>query len=506
MRRIIIVLLAGLLFIACQPTPDHEFVVNKSEEKAWQKPVEGSDEVQLQEGVKEQKPVAAENSPEASTSDPEQPTDSALYERLGAPKAWTLETTINKVHIVAENAPVFLPEADRVPAVEARLRALTDEDVQRAVKAIFGDRQYDWYPSAVITKEYVAERIRQLQELLPTAQDEAHAEFWSDQLQKLGTAYNEVPSQDEITPIPLQLGTTTYSWGGAYDDTVIEGLQAKTVIDGTQWNVHADQSHGRQILEIGLGSGQFLPEYMGHPVLDTPYGVTLGKAEAIEQADAIVRAISDEYSLCFVGPATCEFAEDYGIARNWGWGMVYMRCINGFPSAYGSRELGDRIDDDVSGVKPYERMFLVIDDEGLCYFRWQTPMEVTRVLGADQQLLSFDEAAKQAQNMIYAHWAYEVERDPGGSVIIDKVKLGLCRIAKKGGDFYYVPAYFFFTDFYPSEEWRAQYHWDDSHEGERRWIEQNNGNVGGVSGYFDEYNAIVINALDGTLIDLGKGY
>lgn len=62
------------------------------------------------------------------------------------------------------------------------------------------------------------------------------------------------------------------------------------------------------------------------------------------------------------------------------------------------------------------------------------------------------------------------------------------------------------TDFYPSEEWRAQYHWDDSHESERRVIEQRNGNVGSVSGYFDEYNAIVINAADGTLIDLGKGY
>ena len=82
----------------------------------------------------------------------------------------------------------------------------------------------------------------------------------------------------------------------------------------------------------------------------------------------------------------------------------------------------------------------------------------------------------------------------------------LCRIAKNGCEFYYVPAYFFFIGFYSSEDWRAQYHWDDTHEGERRVIEQRNGNVGGVSGYFDEYNAIVINALDGTLIDLGKGY
>ncbi len=78
MKRIIIVLLAALLLCACVPTPETEFVVNKAEEKAWQKPVEGSDEVELQGGAEAQKPVAGETASEASAFDPEQPTESAL--------------------------------------------------------------------------------------------------------------------------------------------------------------------------------------------------------------------------------------------------------------------------------------------------------------------------------------------------------------------------------------------------------------------------------------------
>ncbi len=150
-----------------------------------------------------------------------------------------------------------------------------------------------------------------------------------------------------------------------------------------------------------------------------------------DHGSVIVQQIDENYSLCFCGPAAARFADDYNVTRNWGWGLVYMRRINGFPSAYASREIGDRMDDDADDIPTYERLFLVIDDKGPVYLYWQTPMEITRILGADQTLLSFDEAVSKGRNMIVAHWAYELERDPGSYVKIDKVKLGLCRIAKK---------------------------------------------------------------------------
>ncbi len=512
MKRIMILCLSLALLLACVPTPEEEFVVNKGDEKEWQQAAEpenvGTDGAG---GVPENEdvfvPVAA--------NDPESPTESKLYERLGAPKYWTTDMDVNGVRVVAEEAPVILPIVDRVPAAEAQTAAFSEQELNAAVDAFFGKRQIDWYDYGTYTKERIAKLIRYWQELLPTAEDEAHSEYWMQRIKELGEAYNRAPSESDLKSIPLAPTEYTEDWGGESVRTK-HGLLARATIDGEQWVVELNQNYGMQILEIAIDGKQTdvsvfgHSSFDGHPVIDTPWGVSLSKGEAIAQGNAIVQKIDENYSLCFCGPAAARFADDYNVARSWGWGLVYMRRINGFPSAYASREIGDRMDDDAANDIPsYERLFLVIDDEGPVYLRWQTPMEVTRILGADQTLLPFDEAVSKGKNMIVAHWAYELERDPGSYVKIDKVKLGLCRIAKKGGDFYYVPAYCFYLDIVQTEEYRSKYHsgWENFYRDERAILERNDGIVqSDTLGYFREYNVVVINALDGTVIDLGKGY
>lgn len=482
-----------LCMLACVPTPDEEFIVYKGEEKDWEKQV-----AQIApDGAAEPTSYADES------IDTEAVTDSPLYARLGAPKTFTLDEMQGKVRITAPEAPVILPEAERVPAVEVQRHTFTQEDVEAVAKAFFGNRELTWYPYGIQTKESIAELIRMFQELLPTAEDETHADYWAEQIKKLGEAYADAPSQDELQPITLKPETQVTDWHGAYDNATYSGLRAWTTVDGERWNIMLNQNYGQQRLVISTGKDG-TAEYDGHPVIDAPYHVDLSKADAIRQGNQLIGAISDEYALCFVGPACANFAEEAGVSRNWGWGLVYMRCINGFPSAYASKEPGDH--GEATDMPPYERIFVVIDDQGVSCLDWQTPMEIMHVLGTDETLLSFDEATAHAKNMIVAHWAYNADRDPDGSVKIEKVKLGLCRIAKKGGGFYYVPAYFFFTGFQASDAYKAQYRYDETHEEERREIEEHNGFIYSAHGFFDEYNAIVINALDGTSIDLANGY
>ena len=507
MKRIIVALLSLVMLAACQPTPETEFVVNKGEEKDWQKQSEQVDPVQPVESEIAEPVADAAIGTEAAT-------DSVLYERLGAPKVWTLDTEVNGVRLVAEEAPVILPAVDRVPAVEAQTVAFTEAELNAATDAFFGKRQIDWYDYGTYTKERIAEMIRYWQELLPTAEDEAHSAYWTQRIMDLGEAYNRAPSESDLMPIPLVPGEYTEDSGGEYVRTK-HGLLARATIDGEQWVLELSQDYGNQILEIAIDGKQESintfghSSFGGHPVIDTPWGVTLSKDDAIAQGNAIVQAIDENYTLCFCGPAAARFSDDYNVTRNWGWGLVYMRSVNGFPSAYASREIGDRMDDEANSMPSYERLFLVIDDEGPVYLYWQTPMEVTRILGADQTLLSFDEAVLHGKNMIVAHWAYDLEQDPGSYVKIDKVKLGLCRIAKKGGGYYYVPAYYFYLDIVDTEEYRNRYNtgWENFYRHEQAWLEYNNGVVNGdTHGYFREYNVVVINALDGTAIDLGKGY
>lgn len=508
MKRIVIACLLLSLLLACVPTPEKEFIVNKGEEKDWQKQSE---------------PVgSAENTQEKSDStgaglvlfDSESPTDSALYDRLGAPKTWTLDTEVSGVRVIAEGAPVILPAVDRVPAVEAQAVAFTQKEVNAAVNAFFGKREIDWYDCGVYTKERLAEMIRYWQELLPTAEDEAHSEYWTQRIRELGEAYNRAPSESDLRPIALVPGEYVVD-SGVESVTTKHGIEARATIDGEQWVLELRQDYGNQILEIAIDGKQEdiriggHASFGGHPIVDTPWGVKLSKNDAIQKGNAIVQAIDENYTLCFCGPAAARFADDYNVKRNWGWGLVYMRSVNGFPSAFASREIGDRMDDDVNSIPTYERLFLVIDDEGPVYLYWQTPMEITRILSPDETLLSFDEAFSHAQNMIVAHWTYNLEQDPGSCVKIDKVKLGLCRTAKKGGGYYYVPAYHFYVDIELTEEYRNKYNsgWENFYRDERAALERNNGVVNSDTlGYFREYNVIVINALDGTAIDLGKGY
>jgi hypothetical protein len=510
MKRLLVLLLS-LALLACVPTPEEEFVVNKGDEKEWQQAAEPENVgTGGTGGVPENENVFVS----VAANDPELPTESKLYERLGAPKYWSTDMDVNGVRVVAEEAPVILPIVDRVPAAEAQPTAFSEQELNAAVDAFFGKRQIDWYDYGTYTKERIAELIRYWQDLLPTAEDEAHSEYWMQRIKELSEAYNRAPSESDLKPIPLAPTEYTVDSGGEYVRTM-HGLLARAEIDGEQWVLELTQDYGNQILEIAIDGKQTdvsvfgRSSFGGNPVIDTPWGVTLSKGDAIAQGNAIVQAIDENYSLCFCGPAAARFADDYNVTRNWGWGLVYMREINGFPSAFASREIGDRMDDETNSIPSYERLFLVIDDQGPVYLHWQTPMEITRILGADQTLLSFDEAVSKGKNMIAAHWAYELERDPGSYVKIDKVKLGLCRIAKKSGGYYYVPAYYFYLDIVDTEEYRNKYNngWENFYRDERAALERSNGVVkGDTNGYFREYNVVVINALDGTAIDLGKGY
>ncbi len=511
MKKIIICLLLSLFLLACVPTPEQEFIVNKGEEKDWQRPVEivtvpgGTQDTS---GVPQNENEFVPNQP----TDTETPTESALYETLGAPQYWALDTEINGVRVVAEDAPVILPMASRAPAAEAKTATFTEDMLNRAAAAMFGKQPIAWYDAGTTTKEQLAERIRYWQDLLPTAEDESHSEYWAQCLKECTEAYDRVPSESDLSPIPLVPGTYTEDWGKPHERN---GLVARAEIGGTEWILTLDQNYGNELLKLAPAahpkSNDILAEtsYGGHPILDEPWGVTLTKGDAIAEGNSIVQAIDENYTLCFCGPAAARFADEQGIPRLWGWGLVYMRQMNGFPSAYASREIGDRLDDDDTDIPPYERLFLVIDDEGPAYLEWQTPMEITRILGADQSLLSFDEAFAHAKNMIVAHWKYELDRDPGSFVKIDKVKLGLQRIAKKGGGFYFVPAYFYYLDIVDTEAYRQKTDsgWENFYRNERARLERNNGVVDSDAlGYFREYNVVVINALDGTVIDLGKGF
>ena len=307
------------------------------------------------------------------------------------------------------------------------------------------------------------------------------------------------------------------------------------MVNGEHWRLSARTSKDDPLTTyLAASMGGSWADYQ--QPLNAPYGVKMTREEAMEQATAFVQKIAgNEYSVCYcaplmVHPAYQDTSGETPVAtlpeRFSQWGLVFMRTFNGCPSAFADEEVGGDMDTTVNKPIHYERMELHIDDQGVSYFRWNVPMTVTGVVSSNARLISFDEAAKKAVPQIAARWKYTVENDRKNgkdiTVYITRITFGLWRIQKKGGGWYYVPVYHFFSD-------GDAFDWAD-------WVDNNPYTIEflGVSAnttnrerflqcmekeencwmvlnfcltFGGEYwGGVTVNALDGTIIDKDKGY
>ncbi len=520
MKRIVILLLSLIMLAACQPTPEHEIVVNKGEKKDWQT---------------EAKPISDEDLPpvneQTATIWDYEEQESPLYERLNAPKQWNTENNEYGFSIVAKDCPVYLPDIVAVPAIEAERRSFTQADID-AVAAVMFPADTVWYPEVLWTKEDVAITLQQIMEESAEA-DSSKQQYYEDKLAMHKKRYEEAPYAADIVPITLEINPCQEDYRTESGGRLYDGVKAETRVDSAHWKLLArtDQNDPFGTFIEATRCAELWTD-LQQP-LDAPYGVQMSRAEAIQKATEVAQALTgSEFSVCYCAPIIAHpvFSEDGESAalpdRFSQWGLVLMRTFNGCPTAYAAEEIGGDMDSTVSAPVHYERMELHIDDEGVSYLLWSTPMTVTGVVQSDAKLLSFDEAADKAMQYIAARWKYDVEnhRKNGDelSVYINRVTLGLWRINKKNGGWYYVPVYHFFSDGMAGN-W-ADYVNDNPYTAAAlglggdatirelflRALETEEGHrvVSGLCRTFggEYWGGVTINALDGTVIDKDKGY
>ncbi len=515
-----------LLLTACQPTPEVEVIPNKGEAKKWQV---------------EAKPYVPEEQPEPAAA-VEAPAEieqqgGPLYEMLGACPTWSMENKDFGFSIVAQDCPVYLPDISAVPVIEAARRDFTQADIDAVAAAMF-PADTVWYPQVVRTKEELAELMQETMEEAanrdPEEDKKWHRDekYYEDKLAMYKQWYDEAPFADEIVPTTLEISDCQNA-----DETAKKypGVKVETMVNGEHWRLSARTSKDDPLttyLEASMGGSW--ADYQ--QPLNAPYGVKMTREEAMEQATAFVQKIAgNEYSVCYCAPLMVhpDYQDTSGETpvatlpeRFSQWGLVFMRTFNGCPSAFADEEVGGDMDTTVNKPIHYERMELHIDDQGVSYFRWNVPMTVTGVVSSNARLISFDEAAKKAVPQIAARWKYTVENDRKNgkdiTVYITRITFGLWRIQKKGGGWYYVPVYHFFSD-------GDAFDWAD-------WVDNNPYTIEflGVSAnttnrerflqcmekeencwmvlnfcltFGGEYwGGVTVNALDGTIIDKDKGY
>jgi hypothetical protein len=496
--QLVTVLLVPLLLVtcfttACQPTPEEPVVVNKGQSL--------DNYVAATPGITESDTAA-----QAADSD-------ALYEKLGAPKHWTMETQEmdGKLNISAD-VDVELPAVDKLPAATAVLRAFSQEEINRIVETVLGSG-LQFAEAVDFTKESLQAEILNIKQNLAEQEALKAAGKWpaegtwygEDSVKEYESRLAAAPAESELKPKDLSFETID-DYGQAY-----LGIRVRTTVDGQTYVIRA----GDVVLPEAVHSIRIATNgaYFDGTYLDAPYGVSLTKEDAATQAQAIAAKLTDELTLCYVVPtATSKIDTE----RNWGWACVFMREINGCPTAFATEDVGSSMESEEQKPIRYEKMVIVMDDLGMASFTWENPMTITSIDNADVAVKSFDEIAQAAVKQLAVFHKYAVQgddgeyRDVGCTVHVTKAELGLMRVAKAdSSEYYYIPVWNFYSDVEHSKEYQEKWYKGKDYEeamAELKEVDEKGNPNCMVSGYPQAWGAVTINALDGSVIDRDKGY
>ncbi|HWQ57418.1 MAG TPA: DUF6034 family protein, partial [Clostridia bacterium] len=396
---------------ACQPTPEKEIIVNKGDDTLG---------------------AAIQNTPMntaggLASAAPEEDVTEKLRAALGVPEHWAYsgQSADGALNIVAD-ADVTVPNALALPVANAELREFTQGDIDRVIEVLFGEG-LTWYDGNTFTKEWVEEQlIAERASLAALDPNDGEYEFWKGKneasIESYEKMYEDAPYEADL---PIMDATIRRI---AQGDSSYNGVSLRTQIGGDTYRFECGDWLRDQITAIGAGVGKNYVSYYDGVYRDTPWGVSLTKEQAAEQAKAIVSQLTDELKLCFVVPAAT-FRDSS--ERNWGWACVFMREVNAVGTMYTCEDVGSDMESDVQYPVRYEKIIVVLDDEGLIGFRWESPMRVTSIENENTAVLPFDEIAAKALEQVAIYQRYTAQNDPGATVTITRAELGLMRVAKR---------------------------------------------------------------------------
>jgi len=418
---------------------------------------------------------------------------SPLYQMLDVPKhfTWNQDGFDGIFHYKAD-VDIVLPDVSSVPVARASIREFTEEDLVNVSRVLFGEDAVYSYPNNQ-TKEYISNRLRAQRAYLEQLKAEQVPNVrYIEQTQEEVAYYEQVlpdaPSAAEQRAMPLKITKKLSPW---FEDA--EGFFGDISKDGYLFHLYVendaasrDAYYGtRNYVYASMGEEGYCPYY--GTVKLAPEGVAISQSQAERQAKTIASQLTDELQLCYSAPVHGNKMND----REEGWACVFMRAINGFPTAFVSEDVNSDIGLDVPYAQEYETMTIIFDDQGMADFKWVNPMTVTSLQQNQVELLSFQEIVKRLPyefNMKYHLW---IEDEIAMDFTITAVTFGLTRVGASGaGSFTYEPVwnFFYYSGTDPNEDWIS------TSEDDYFW------------GYPYMTSAMTLSAIDGRQIDRNTGY
>ena len=485
MRGICIFILSFLiLFTACQPTPEQDAVKQKDTNQLI---------------------VAVQEAEQRKDEPQEVPVKELMPQRFQC----DFVTEIRQVHVTADVTIRVLTEGV-FPMLRVQRRQLKNEDRLTIYKCLFDSDavyKYEYVPTkeAIVREiEYLLQEPTEAEKKEYLEDPENTEESWAaylqrrkDRIEQLRQKYLAMP--DDGTPLPFE------AWDGAL--FTIRNGESPGMVVGVEYPTSGRMpSYGTLLPDRPVnfsrqreeGTGTY-SVYSFDKRLDKPgveriapedydrvhTGAAISARQAAEAALAPLAGLGD-FDVADV--LWTHDADDAAVAAGITGQQAYLvRLTPVFEGA--SLLYTDASAMDIpegGGYTPiwhYEHAIAAVDGDGtILGMAWESPLTVTEVISDTTTLLPFEEImdifARQVDRI------YSYEEATGGTLTVTDVRLGLFRIREQGDleSGLLVPAWFI------TGEYRSASHPED------------------VS-LRDEYWPIaVINAVNGSIIDVMKGY
>lgn len=494
MKRIFIILLTLSLILslcACQPTPEKGVVGQKDSERM------------------------IEN---AQKTDKTESSDKSLAEQYGIPEEYKYETQgkDGKLNIKVD-AQVVVPDKSAMPIYRVRAADFTQEQVD-AFWNVFCDGLAMWEISDVLSKSDIENMIIERKRLLeqsPGATDSFKQNIISELEEALKAAPETVErnrADGRLSPKSLYtdlaatqkiadyMGVNAYGEGIEFSvsnnndlketitkadtpgmSSMISPVRAATI------QYINDNNSAYKNRRVGFGYSPSIPIMQDSDVdakMLEKVGITPSEAKLLVQ-DLLDKTNSGMAVDSIYFQDDEQFGhEDFIVrpAENWAYRILCVREMDGIPCAYMSGTSNAGIDA-MAPSWAYEQMEFLVNSEGIFKMNWIAPLEITETVNQDAQLLPFSEIIKVFEKIMMIKYESIPEWLEDRDFEIDRITLSLQRVAEQDSpeNGLLIPAWNFYG---------------------KRIDRQKGGSVTeDISTSF-----LSINAIDGSIIDPGKGY
>ena len=501
MRRYIAILLCMAVAFgaaACQPTPEQAIVVKKDTDRMVEQAA--------------------------------QPSNGAAIDEVGIPEGrYTFSAEgLNgrlRINIYAE---IEAPAAQAMPIVRVEQGGFSQEIVTKVFNYFYaGETAYDASGEHVETKaeiepliidakrcladgsyaergyteeEYVA-RLKQIEKIYAAAPETAPASPVSDgtmrmtELENVGDylqlnvdtdrAKDTARSMSVLTPISW---TSANSGFGAHLYYRVYSRTKK----GTEYNTQG----------ILRTNGTNLPEAARQKL-----AIDFDEAKALCDGVFTAAGLADNYTFghaFLVGDAGMGKyggnGKELGApAENYAYRLYYTRIINGVPCFVNTDNgLNDANNGATSLPWSYECIVFTVDSSGLSQLSWSNPVKVVETVTENAVILPFDKIMDVFESMIKVEYEAFLKMWEGNGgemdITIDKLELCLVRVREQNSEAtgLLVPAWVFYGNNKVVHS-NGSVSYDLAHGSGSTWNKE-------------PFPVLTINAIDGSIIDLGKGY